>query len=530
MKKIFLSIIAVLSLWLAIAQTSFDYQIELNPISIPNLPSLHSYAVAQHNGKWLIIGGRLDGLHARQPWAAFPESDNNATIFVVDVATQQFWSASTASLPTNLKEQLQATNINFQQDENDLILIGGYAYAASQNDHITFPYLTKIDVAGLSNAVMQGTDIQLYFQQIYDERMANTGGQLGKIGDTFYLVGGQRFDGRYNPHNNPTFVQTYSEKVAKFTLDETDGNLNVANYETIEDATHFHRRDYNMHPQIFPDGTLGFTMFAGVFQVNVDLPILYTVDVFENNYTPNTNFNQYFNQYHSASAMLYDENLNEMHNLFFGGMSQYYFDENDEFVQDDLVPFVNTISRVSRDANGNLEEVAMNVTMPAMQGASAEFIPNQNLPSLHNDIIDLASIAENEFIIGHIYGGIQSPERNPFSYNNTGVTYADNVIYEVKLLRQSMSIQEQTPAKALMIYPNPTSDFFHIEYFASENKIHHYFITDDLGQMLQEGFLQPNKIGINKDSITLHDLHNQLIFFNLISPNNQIVSEKVLVK
>ena len=35
--------------------------IELESISIPNLGGVQSYAFGQHNGKWLIIGGRLDG-------------------------------------------------------------------------------------------------------------------------------------------------------------------------------------------------------------------------------------------------------------------------------------------------------------------------------------------------------------------------------------------------------------------------------------------------------------------------------------
>ena len=96
----------------AISQTTFDYQVQLNPITIPNFPGIHSYAFAQHNGKWLIIGGRIDGIHARQPFNAFPAASNNTNIYVGDIATNQFWSASVNSLATALKEQLQATNFN----------------------------------------------------------------------------------------------------------------------------------------------------------------------------------------------------------------------------------------------------------------------------------------------------------------------------------------------------------------------------------------------------------------------------------
>ena len=52
-------------------QSTFDYNVQITPITISTLPGLHSYAFAQHNGKWLIIGGRTDGLHRRQPFASF---------------------------------------------------------------------------------------------------------------------------------------------------------------------------------------------------------------------------------------------------------------------------------------------------------------------------------------------------------------------------------------------------------------------------------------------------------------------------
>ena len=43
------------------AQTTFNYDVVLTPVNIAGLPGLHSYAFGQHNGKWLIIGGRKDG-------------------------------------------------------------------------------------------------------------------------------------------------------------------------------------------------------------------------------------------------------------------------------------------------------------------------------------------------------------------------------------------------------------------------------------------------------------------------------------
>ncbi|MBK8981834.1 MAG: hypothetical protein IPM38_05800 [Ignavibacteria bacterium] len=51
-----------------------------------------------------------------------------------------------------------------------------------------------------------------------------TGGQMGKIGNTFYLIGGQRFDGRYNPMGHRTYKQTYTDGIRKFEIQNTKSN------------------------------------------------------------------------------------------------------------------------------------------------------------------------------------------------------------------------------------------------------------------------------------------------------------------
>ena len=111
MKKLALLFVVIFTHLSLYSQSTFEYDVVLTPKVVPGLPGLHSYAFAQHNGKWLIIGGRKDGLHARQPFNAFPESQNNTDIYVVDIATLQFWSASLNVLPIGIREQLQATNI-----------------------------------------------------------------------------------------------------------------------------------------------------------------------------------------------------------------------------------------------------------------------------------------------------------------------------------------------------------------------------------------------------------------------------------
>jgi hypothetical protein len=514
-------------------QSGFDYTLELIPVSIPGLPGLHSYAFGQHNGKWLVIGGRKDGLHARQPFNAFPESQNNTDIYVIDVDSQLFWTSPVDQLPLGIREQLQSTNINFYQDMDTLYIAGGYAFSATADDHITFPNLTSINVSATINSIIYGTSITPFFKQITDENFAVTGGQLGKIGNLFYLVGGQRFDGRYNPMGNPTYTQTYSDKIRIFTINNSGSQLSYADYTTITDPIHLRRRDYNLLPQIFPDGTEGYTISSGVFQLDSDLPFLYPVDINENGYSPVTDFNQYLSNYHSAKSCLYDSLNNSMHSLFFGGISQYYYQDG-ILMQDDNVPFVKTISLLTRYSDNSLAEFQLPVEMPGFNGASAEFITNYSLPHYPSEIIKLSEISSDDFIIGHIYGGISSPTMNPFTLNQTNTTSADPLIYKVKLTNNSPVGLQKIDGKnpySLKIYPNPASSEITFELNTDVPEDSHYFITNSSGQITGKGELKSVSTGSNKYQI-LPDLRsrNQTLFLTVVIENRYFITNKVILE
>lgn len=531
MKKLLLSIL-LLAFITGFSQTSFNYDVQINPISIPNLPGLHSYAFAQHNGKWLFLAGRTDGIHARQPFNAFPQGNNNTMIYVVDKATQQVWSASVASLPTALAEQMQSTNTNYYQDGNSLYIIGGYGFSVTSNDHITYPNLTSINVSGLIDAVINTTSISTHFKQISNSIFSVTGGQLGKIGNTFHLVGGHKFDGRYNPMNNPTFTQAYTNKIQKFTIDNSGTQLSYSNYVALTDAVHLHRRDYNLMPQIFPNGEEGYTISSGVFQINVDLPFLYPIDIKASGYFPQTQFNQYLSNYHSAHASIYNASENSMHSIFFGGISQYYYN-NGTLVQDDNVPFVKTISRVTRDLNGVLTEYNLPIEMPSLKGSSAEFIPNLDLPHYSNDVLQLNNISQTEFVIGHIVGGIQSSSLNPFTNNQSSTTSASPTVYEVKLINTTLSnhnvIDGSNPFK-FSVSPNPTRNkevqlTFTLPYESSIE----YLVTSIDGKLLENGEISNITSGKNVLLFDLEVKQSQTVIMTLIFDGKYYASQKVIV-
>lgn len=513
-------------------QSTFGYTLELIPVAVPGLPGLHSYAFGQYDGKWLVVGGRKDGLHARQPFNAFPESQNNTDIYVIDINTQQFWTASVSVLPSGISEQLQSTNMNFYQDSDTLYIIGGYAYSASVQDHITFPNLTSINVPATINAIIEGNSILPFFKQITGENFAVTGGQLGKIDDIFYLVGGQRFDGRYNPMGNPTYTQTYSDQIKKFRISNQGSQLSYSDFSTIVDPIHLRRRDYNLLPQIFTDGTKGYTISSGVFQPDSDLPFLYPVDITSEGYTPITTFNQYLSNYHSAKSCLYDSINNRMHTLFFGGMSLYFY-QNGILMQDENVPFVKTISLLTRNSENLLNEFQLPVEMPGYNGASAEFIPNHHLPHYPGEIIKLSEISENDFIIGHIYGGISSPSMNPFTINQTNTTSADPAIYAVKLTNNiPLIVQEINGSNpySIHIYPNPASSKITFESNTDIPENSYYLITNTTGQIIVKAPLRTIITGTNKYQVkTGLSEFNQTLILTIVIDNKYFISNKVII-
>ncbi|MBW6498193.1 MAG: T9SS type A sorting domain-containing protein [Bacteroidales bacterium] len=511
------------------AQAEFEYTVSLTPVDVSEFPGLHSFAFGQHNGKWLLIGGRRDGLHARQPFASFPADFNNTDIFVIDIATLQTWTASVSQLPASIAEQLQATNMNFFQAADTLYIIGGYAYSASAGDHITFPKLTAVMVPGLIDAIINQESIQPFFRQIENDIFAVTGGQLGKIGNTFYLVGGHRFDGRYNPMNNPTFEQEYTNQIRKFTIDNSQKQLSFGNYETITDEVHLRRRDYNLLPMVFEDGTPGYAVSSGVFQINFDLPFLYPVEIRPDGYTPVTDFNQYLSNYHGAKVSLFDSDQNSMHALFFGGISQFFF-EDDIFYQDDLVPFVKTISRLTREADGTWHEFKLPVEMPFLQGASAEFIPNKNLPHFDHEAIKLSQISSDTIILGHVVGGIFSPEPNPFSFNQTHLTEADYSIFEVKLIKvpetTEVGINGINPYE-VEVFPNPAKDQVRIRYHLRNAKPTEYFITTLDGRLLDKGIFRNQTQGENVQTLSLPP-EPGLVLLTLVFENRFFVTKQII--
>lgn len=167
------------------------------------------------------------------------------------------------------------------------------------------------------------------------------------------------------------------------------------------------------------------------------------------------------NQYHTAHLPIFEAGANAMHTVFFGGIARYFVDPaNGLLVQDDEVPFVRTISRSTRFADGSMEELKIG-EMPDLLGASGEFLPLPGAPFFEDQILNLDAMPGDSMLVGYILGGIRSTAPNIFFVNDGTQSAASNVLYKVWLDRKQAVptvLPEKTPtALNLQAIPNPTT-------------------------------------------------------------------------
>ena len=443
MKPLFLLFLLPL---FGIAQ-NFPFSVELKPQNVPGLPGLHSFALGHYQGKSVFIGGRLDGIHARQPFNAFPAASNNNRIYVVDFQTKQVWSSPISGLDTGVTDQLQATNFNFIQKGDNLFIVGGYGFSTTVQDHITHPWLTVLPLDLIVPKIISNQPWSGAVLSAQDSSFAVTGGQMATFGDTLCIVGGQRFDGRYNPMGHTTFVQNYTSAIRRFSVQKQGSNLQIQWFSPLLSSDHLHRRDYNLVPILEANGNRSYAISSGVFQPLVDLPYLYPVQITSQGIQADTSFSQRLSHYHSAKSSIFDPISQSMHFLFLGGMSQFQY-QNGQLVADATVPFVRTISRLTRNAQGQWSEFPLG-QMPGYLGAGAEMVIDHQNPAFNSDeIFTLPTTTFPDSIrLGWMVGGISSSIPNAFTSNSTGLTSANPLVYEVWLKNNRLASQNLDEAQ-----------------------------------------------------------------------------------
>jgi hypothetical protein len=412
------------------SQSISDYTVVVIPVNADGLPGFQSATVAYYGDEVLIIGGRLDGLHRRQPNVSFDSAGHNNRLFVVNLTTRQSWSVALDGLNPVLRDQLKATNHCYTQVNDTMIIAGGYGISEAADDHITFRSALKFSVSNVIDQVKFGSVSDGLFNRVEDSLFAETGGQLEYLDGVYYLVGGHFFNGRYNPRNGPSFTQTYSSEVRMFTW---NGALPKW-IKTVHNEDLLHKRDYNLvqiQNEYFP-----LVAFSGVFQKNRDLPFQ-TATRIDKDGTPVQvpNFRQFYNHYECSELVIFDPKTGSNHVVFLGGIAQYY-DSLGILVQDNNVPFIETISRVEINKDVSVREYLLPTKMPLRYGAGVSFVPNKD-SRWNRKMFEWNYSNEDSIHMGYLFGGISTVSRNIFWNNDGNESAALNTVYSIFLVKNA---------------------------------------------------------------------------------------------
>ena len=342
---------------------SLPYKISLQPYDFgaAELPTLHSYAAGHHDGKWVLISGKTNGLHGFEttgPNGFLPEFQNRE-VWVIDPVNKQSWHRSlegaAGGLTTPELNSLTPTNNQFYQRGERLYMTGGYGVQATLGDGTpvngTFDRLSAIDLPGIVDWVTTGSGVAKdHIRQIASPSFRVTGGAMYEMDGRTHIVFGQDFSGNYNPNKNGT----YTNQVRSFDIVDDGTTLAITNATSTTPDPNYRRRDLNVFPVIRPAGggalDEGLLVLSGVFTpsfgawtVPVEIDAAGTPSM-DDPAHPDT-FKQGFNGYHSAKLGLFSEDRGEMHEVLFGGISVQYLNPQTMQVEtDNDLPFINDIT------------------------------------------------------------------------------------------------------------------------------------------------------------------------------------------
>ncbi len=400
------------------AQSGFT--LEIVPYNIPDLPALHSYAFAQHNGKWLIIGG----ITGENTFSSHP----NYEFLVIDPLNSKFWSYpyEYAAMDIEEPEHLSACFAASQQVGDYLYLVGGMGYLAESEAFGTFPYLTRIEVPALINAIIKKEKISSYFDQIEDESFRTMNATLSVVDSRFFLVGGQTLNGTFNEQGELIIDESPYGKCSIFKISEGE-DFNLKHIETMAFDEHFLSLYPKAIAQVFPDGEQGLTIFYNEKVESVNK--LSWMNIFDFGYSTHAQPEAEIPQYHSTIIPVYDQKNNKMHTVFLGGCDDYLCSDEQEYAPN----MVEEMTSFTRFPDGYTQIETSQIQAYLTRGKDALFLPVNNK---QNGIIYLDELGDdNRNLIGYIYGGATTP--SPMFYSNGELMdSASNQLFKVYLTKK----------------------------------------------------------------------------------------------
>ncbi|MBK9107318.1 MAG: T9SS type A sorting domain-containing protein [Saprospiraceae bacterium] len=454
-KLIFLLLLQLKVISYIFAQIPGHFHIDT--FKIPDWPHIHSFAFASLGEKVLMIGGRTDGIHPKE--SGFEYDQANTFIYVWNTATMHIASQSFNFPNKEINGFLSAANSTFTQDKDYLYMIGGYGQDAS-GTYQTYPYLAKINIADCIHLVESSSDPASAFEFIKDSFFAVAGGQMRIQDSLYYLVGGNYFEGKYSS-NSSNVKQFYTDALSIFELFKDKDSLKYKIVFKKTDDYNFHRRDFNLSPFIDADGKEKLMVYSGVFQYNVNRPFLNTSIIDKTDVEEVFDFDQKFCAYNCAKLSFFDQTNNRSHQVFFGGMAEFYRDSVGQLTHDSYVPFVKSVSCITRNENRKFSEWMLPEEMPGFLGSNSEVYLIPGLPLVSNEIIDLNALSDDTTNLAYIFGGIYNlgPDRNPWQNDSAHLTIANPYLIKIRYIKNkpssNIALQNKKEKIQLETYPNP---------------------------------------------------------------------------
>ncbi|MBI1226374.1 MAG: hypothetical protein GC192_14165 [Bacteroidetes bacterium] len=452
------------------------FTLALEEVTQVNIPGLHSFAFGKVDDWWVVIGGRTNGLHGFFIATGFPEDKANTEVLLIHPENGTVLSYEVEDMNLPFGDALRSTNPQFAQDGEWLYITGGYGKDVASGEFKTFPVLTAVDLPLLKMKLLAGENPASAFRQTEVPQVKVCGGEMEKLGDWFYLVGGHEFSGLYNQNGPPQFTQAYTNEIRRFKITNTASSLAISEFSAHHDEANLHRRDFTLAPIIQSNGTEALCLYGGVFRPDEDLPFYNPIYISEDNiFEMDEGYEQLFSQYTCPAVPLFDSLDGSMNTLFFGGLSTHFWSNGLQY--DNKVPFIKDIATFRRNADGTSQEFVMPLSFDELLGANMVFVPSENASHYPNEVLKLRAMSGPTFV-GYLFGGIKAeiPNITPSSANQR--------MFKVYITpKPTVSATSAVATPSLQVFPNPFSndDFLHIE---SVKSIHHFELMRMDGRVL----------------------------------------------
>ncbi len=499
-------------------------------IKLKNWPLIHSFAFGKYGEYVLMLGGRTDGIHEKE--SGFENTKSNSNIYLWNTLNDSIIQYKPDSLNAELTDYLNAANANFIQDSQSLYIMGGYGQSKS-GIYKTYPLFLKINFKDCIERILLNKDISPTIKYIVSDQFAVAGAQLRIMDSLFYLVGGHKFDGKYSVDDH-SITQKYTDALRIIKFFESGDTLQYALIKEITNDAVFHRRDYNVNPIIDRNGEIKLMVLSGVFQYNVARAFLNTALIQNQNYEEIFDFEHKYAAYNCARIGMFDHTKNEMHQLFFGGMAEYYRDSINAISRDGYVPFVKSVSSITRKNDGSFLEYLYPEELPGYFGTNSEFLLNPEIKIIYEDIIDLNSIQNDTTCIGTIFGGIYNPSeyRNPWQIDSAHLTKSNPYHLKVYFIKDkttaSKKIEDHEDTTEVVLIPNPANKQFRL-IFSKELTINSLdlWIQDTQGRMIKT--FRFKELSNNELTLSTKDLVPQNYSLYLSMNGNRPLKKQLII-